>query len=94
VEPFHYYVIVGLLIAVVLIVFLVRQRGTRQRTDTQVEALGAKARIRTSVDPEMERIKAGRDVKNIAGVSDPGRMADVEAGRDVIRDTTRRDPKA
>jgi len=84
----------GLLVAIVLIVLLVRQLGTRQQLDVTASVFGAKGRVKSSIDPEMEGIKAGRDVKAIAGDGDPARMSKVEAGRDVIRDTSGRNPKA
>jgi hypothetical protein len=80
-------------VAVVVIVVILRQRGTRQKVEVTGSLLGARAQVRTSVQAEMEGIKAGRDVKALAGSDDPARMSSVEAGRDVIRDTTRHDPK-
>lgn len=91
--PASYYVALGALAAVVMVVLFLRQRGSRQQADVTISAPGVKARVKTSVDPEMQRIKAGRDVKAIAGAGDPARMSDVDAGQDVIRDTTGRDPK-
>ena len=85
---------VGVVVAAVLLVVFLRQRGVGQRAHVEISALGAKASVKTSVDAEVQGIKAGRDVRVHGGASDPARLKDVEAGRDVIRDTTGRDPKS
>jgi hypothetical protein len=92
-EP-AYYVALSVVVAIAVIVLVVRQRGARQRTEVELGVFGAKAKLKSSVAAEIEGVKAGRDVKVTAGEGDPARMRDVEAGRDVIRDTTGRDPKA
>jgi hypothetical protein len=89
-----YYVVLAVIVAAVLVAYVYRQRGVRQGMDAGISAFGAKAHVKTSVDAEMEGIKAGRDVKAVAGEGDPARMKNVEAGRDVLRDTTDRTPKA
>ena len=90
-----YYVIGGLIAAFVVVAWVVVQRrgADGQSVDASLSALGATARVKSSVQPEMSGIKAGRDVRVIAGSGDPARMADVDAGRDVIRDTTEHGPK-
>ncbi|MDB4946977.1 MAG: hypothetical protein JWP97_6511 [Labilithrix sp.] len=81
-------------LGVVIVAVVIQRRGARQKVDLELSAGGAKAKLKSSVQAEMEGIKAGRNVKAIAGPNDPARMSNVEAGQDVIRDTTARDPKA
>jgi hypothetical protein len=86
-------VAVAVVIAAAVIVLVLRQRGVLQRSRVELSAFGAKASVQTSVQAELDGVKAGRDIKVIAGDGDPARIKNAEAGRDIVRDTTRHSPK-
>jgi hypothetical protein len=90
----HWPYIFGVAALAALVVIVVVVRRAKGNVEAHGKILGANLGVRKG-EAEMTRIKAGRDVKAVGGQGDPARMSDIEAGRDVTRDTSGRDdPKA